>query len=1054
MFCDLVDSVRLSVRLDPEDLRDLISAYQRACVAAVERYDGYVARYVGDGILIYFGFPRAHEDNAERAVRAGLDLVDAVARLAAKEFAQLDIADINVRVRVGIATGLVVVGSTESSGVADHNAVVGEAANLAARLQGMAEPNTIVVSESTRQLAMETFDYRDLGKHMLKGFADPIAVWQVTGRREITRLEARGPSLTSFVGRQEEIALLGDRWAHAGAHEGQVVTLVGPAGMGKSRIVAEAIEHIRAEDALVPVAVLQCSAYHSNTALYPIVRYLARLAGIDAGDPPSLRLDKVAELLGPDPARRASVPLVAELLGVEPNRDDPTAALAPFARRRLTIEALLDWFATLGGRRPAVIVFEDAQWIDPTSKLLLSRLGQWAREAAVLIAVTVRAGKSDDADDLLKDAGLEAPDGRHADHLTVREIRELNSAEGRKLAASVAAGEGSALAAAQLDAIVARSGGIPLYLEQLVKAAASGFDVARRRTAANGGRDQAGAVPAAIDDALMAQLDQLGAAKEVAQHAAVIGPEFQLGLLARIMARKPDELVPMLRDLERSRIVEHGGVAGTGEAVQPDSYRFKHSLIHDISYRSLLRKNRRQLHLLVAGELSGDRAEAAGAANDDFIARHYSLGDAPLQAIEFWRRGAGEAIARSANEEAIAMLESALAALGDVRDGKSPEMELDLVLTRALALRSVRGYSAPEVEQALSRAQALCALCDDPGSRFSVEWGLFQCMFVKGNVKRARECASVLLEHAGSEPSPALVDALLANGMVAFDAGEFEAALRFFETGARLCLPKVDQPRFLTHGQNPGLFCLSFLARAQCNLGHLDRARATIEQARSIAALRAQDSGHVHSSLNVAIQAVRVYHLCGDLQEEKRLAEETVGVARRNHYAYYEALGTCHVGWVAGVQDRPDEGIAILNEGIAALKRTSTSLALPGYYLLLSQLYVRAGRLDDAGEALAKAADASGHVWDAEIERVRGDIAAADWVAAESAYRASLAIAHDQRAGLFMCKAALSLAQLLKSRGRRQEAHQVLEDCLAPLRGGDDVAAVRQARSMMNELAA
>jgi class 3 adenylate cyclase/tetratricopeptide (TPR) repeat protein len=1071
MFCDLVDSVRLSVQLDPEDLRDLIGAYQHACAEAVERYNGYVARHVGDGVLIYFGFPVAHEDNAERAVRAALDLVEAVAELAEGHFAELDVEDIELKVRVGIATGLVVVGGPDEG--IDHNAVVGEAANLAARLQGLADPNTVVVSDSTRQLAAESFAWRDRGKHELKGFAEPVAVWQAIGRRDVTRLEARGPALSAFVGRQEEIDLLLDRWARSAGRTGQVVALVGPAGMGKSRVVAEVLERIRQDDPATPVATLQCSPYHANTPLYPIVRYLTRQAGIEASDATTVKLEKVARLFKEDPARGQKVPLIAELLGIELSPDHPafvaTQALAPFVRRRLTIEALRDWFANLG--TPAVILVEDAQWIDPTSRLLLGRLGQWTREAAALIAITLRADKLSGADELLKETGLAEADGRYADHVTVREIRELSVALGRKLAAEIAAGEEGALAAPQLEAIVARSGGIPLYLEQLVKAAVGGFDVARRHVPQRAQDDRVGAVPATIDDALMAQLDRLGAAKEVAQHAAVIGPEFQVGLLARIMARSAEDLAPQLRDLEQSRIVERTAAeatAASGDAAS-DSYRFRHSLIQDISYRSLLRKNRRQIHLLVAGELSGHRA-GEGAANDDFIAQHYALGDSPLQAIEFWRRGSGEAIGRSANEEALGMLEQALAAVASVRGGVGRDLELDLVLSRAMALRSVRGYSAPEVEQALTRAKELCDAAGDANSRFSVGWGLFQCMFVKGDIQRARDHALELLETAGDDPSPALVDALLASGMVSFDAGEFEAARKFFETGASLCRPEYDQPRFLTHGQNPGLFCLSFLARAECNLGQMQQAQATIERALSIAAQRSQDSGHTHSALNVTIQAVRVYHLCGDLGAEKRLAEELVAVARRNQYAYYEALGTCHIGWVAALDDELDRGIAILNEGIAALKRTGTSLALPGYYLLLAQLYVRAGRLHDATHALALAADATGHVWDAEIERVRGDIAAADWQAAEAAYRASLATARAQGAGLFMCKAGLSLAQLLASRGRRQEACQVLEECLVPLsadkvtagnngaanrnNGGDDVAVVRQVRTMLSELSA
>jgi predicted ATPase len=290
--------------------------------------------------------------------------------------------------------------------------------------------------------------------------------------------------------------------------------------------------------------------------------------------------------------------------------------------------------------------------------------------------------------------------------------------------------------------------------------------------------------------------------------------------------------------------------------------------------------------------------------------------------------------------------------------------------------------------------------------------------------------------------------------MAAFCAGEFVRSIEFHETGAALCNPERDSPRFLTHGQNAGLFCLSYMARTQCMAGRFDQGRATMKQARRIAALRANDPGHVHSLLNTAIHAARVYHLCGDLGAERQLAEETVAIAQRNHYAYYKALGQCHLGWVKAQGSELAEGIMELSEGLAALRRTGTSLALPGFYALLAQLYVRAGRLPDAEETLKLATGATDYaVWAADIERVRGDCLAADWKAAEAAYRSSLVIARQQEAGLFICRAADSLARLLQSRGRRKEGHDLLAECLAGVNEGEDVPAIRQARRTLQELA-
>ena len=475
--------------------------------------------------------------------------------------------------------------------------------------------------------------------------------------------------------------------------------------MGKSRLAAEALEHIAARGtAAAAPLVLQCSPYHSNEPLYPLVRHLVRLADIAVADSPAVKFAKLARLLGNDAARRESILLIAELLGPDDNYQ--AVGLEPVAKRHRAIDALIGWFAERANDAVAILVFEDVQWIDPTSKLLLGRLANWAKNTSALIIVTLRADSLSEAYESLGEADLMEPDGRTPGHVTVREIRELDASECRKLAATVET-RGRVLESTQLDAVVARSEGIPLYLEELAKAAVGGVDAGSRPETP----EQRDAVPHTLSDALMAQLDRLGFAKEVAQHASVIGPEFNPELLASIMSRSLPDLSPMLTRLVDSPIVVRSGMTF-------DGYRFRHALIREIAYRSLLRKNRRTIHLGVAREL-GNHPQETGAPSDDLVAQHYSLGGAPLEAIEHWRRGAGKAIARSANEEAIAMLQSALAALEEVRNTASPDLELDLVLTHAMALRSVRGYSAVEVEQQLARAYALCTASGDLGKRFA-----------------------------------------------------------------------------------------------------------------------------------------------------------------------------------------------------------------------------------------------------------------------------------------------------------------------------------------------
>jgi class 3 adenylate cyclase/tetratricopeptide (TPR) repeat protein len=1033
MFCDLVDSVVLSTRLDPEDLRDVISAYHGACARSIDQYSGYVARYLGDGILIYFGYPEAHEDDAGRAVRAALDLVQTVARLndELKSFPDLDL-----RVRIGIATGLVVVGDERSGLIAEMGTVTGEAANVAARLQALAGPNGIVVSAVTRQLAGEAFTYHDLGPQQLKGFSRPMAAYQVVGEREISRLAARSAAPTPFVGRYAEIAMLLAAWQSATAGSGRAVIITGEAGIGKSRIVAEAWRRIHHGAAgLTPALFFQCSPYHVNEPLYPIVKELQRTARLDRAAEPRENFDRLAAALADDGAAEPhSVALLGDLLGlgVDDRFTPPVAGAA--AKRGLTLDAVQEWLARramCGGG--IFIAVEDAQWADPTTKYLLGRIARWASDAPAMVVVTLRT-ETVTAGDFLGQIGL--AEGSAA-HVHICEIRELNPVEAWQLANE--AGESRPLGDARLAAVLARSEGIPLYIEELVKSVVAGADL----LPSDGADD--GSVPNTLHDALMARLDQLGEAKAIAQHAAVLGDDFSLPLLAVVADRDAGEVAPALHQLIAEKIVVEAPAG-------PGLFGFRHALLRDIAYRSLLRRNRRQIHLRAAAALEGQGESAT----DGLIARHYSLGENYAEAVRFQQRGANAAIARSAHEEALAMLRAAATDLRKLSGEQWAAVELEVVLTQAVALRSLRGYAAPEVEERLLRARQLCIACGDTKNRFNVEWGLFQCTFVQRDIAGARRLAAGLFEHAERHPDQPLVDAWLANGMVAQVAPEYAASKRFLEAAVSLSRPETDPPHFFTHGQNPGLFSLSYLSRTLCYLGLLDQARATIEHCLAIAARRAGDPGHLYGHVNALVHAARVYSLCGDLAAEKRFAEEAQDIAQRNHFAYYEAVSRCHLGWVAGCQGAPAEGIETMLAGLVALEKTGTSLALSQFLVMLAQLYIRAARWREAAATLHRVPQGKPR-WYAAVERVRGELLSrrpdSDPAAAEQAYRASLDLARRQGAGLLILKSALSLAEFLRRSERSQEARAVLVDGLAMLPEGHDVADAQRAERLLESLA-
>jgi len=1044
MFCDLVDSVGLSTRLDPEDLHDVTAAYQRACRRSIAQYSGYIARYLGDGVLIYFGYPEAHEDDAARAVLAALDVVQTVAALN-KELGTSP--DVNLQVRIGIATGLVVVGDERPGGVDDMGGIVrnwppgsatGEATNLAARLQALAGPNGIVVAALTRALAGAAFDFRDLGPQQLKGFSRTITAYQVIGRREISRLAARSVAPTPFVNRHAEIAMLLASWQAALSGHGQVVTIAGDAGIGKSRIAAEAWHRARAGTAGTPTALwFECSPYHINVPLYPIIKELERIARLDRSAGPHENFDRLADAVAEgDAAEAQAVALLGDLIGLGADDRFPPPSAGAAVKRALTFDAVQGWLARRSVRESGIsIVFDDAQWADPTTKHLLGRIARWASDAPAMVVITLRTEEFA-ARDFLEEIGL--ADGGPG-HVRICEVRELASVDARHLVNAAAGSHWSD--DRRMAAVLARSGGIPLYIEELVKSVVSGADP----SPADGADESS--VPTTLHDALMAQLDRLGEAKVVAQHAAVLGQHFSLPLLAAVTGRAADRLAGALRQLVAARIVvEH--------PADPDLFGFRHALLRDIGYRSLLRRHRRQIHLRAAAALA-ERKGAGEGATDDFIAHHYSLGENYADAVLFRLRGANASIARSAHEEALAMLRAAANDLSKLKGGQWAAVELEVVRAQAVALRSLRGYAAPEVEERLLRARELCIACGDTKNRFNVEWGLFQCTLVQRDMAGAQRLAEGLFEHANRHPDRPMVDAWLARGMVAQVTFDFGASKRFLETAVSLSRPETDPPNFDTHGQNPGLFALAYLSRTLCHLGLLDQAHAAIGRCLAVAARRTSDPGHVHTHVNALVHAARVANLCGELAAEKSFAEEARDIALRNHFAYYEAISRCHIGWVTGSQGSVAEGIDTMRTGLAALEKTGTLLALWRFYLMLTRLCIRAERWREAAAALDRVPQ-DNRPRSADFNWVRGELLALrpdpDLAAAEAAYRVALDIAQQQGAPLDIVKSALALAEFLRRSGRRQEARDVLVSGLEALPEGHDAPEPQRARGLLARL--
>ena len=701
MFSDLVGSTALSARMDPEDLREVISAYQKCVAETVRRFGGFLAKYMGDGVLVYFGYPQAYEDDAERAVRAGLELIAAVAGLKTRAALQT---------RVGIATGLVVVGDLIGSGAAQEQAIVGETPNLAARLQGIAEPNTVVIAEGTRRLLGNLFALQDLGAKDLKGITGPVRAWaalrasSAEGRFEA--LHAGG--LTDLVGREEEFELLLRRWSRAKTSEGQVVLLSGEAGIGKSRLTAALLERLATE----PHTRLRyfCSPQHTDSAFYPIIGQMERAAGLAHDDTTQARLDKLDTLLAQTATSTQDAALFAEMLSLPNDGRYPPLDLTPQQRRQKTMETLGLHMEALARHNPVLMIFEDAHWTDPTSLELFGRTVDRIAHLRVLLLVTFRPE-------------FEPPwIGRpHVTALTLNRLAQ------RDIDAMIDRVVGNKQLPANIrQDIIERTDGIPLFVEEMTKAVLEAEGESEVRRTAASVPSPALAVPASLHASLMARLDRLGHAKELAQIGAAIGREFSHALLAAVVRQPEAEIRSALDRLIAAGLLFRQGVPPHA------TYLFKHALVQDAAYGTLLREPRRALHARIAETLETQFAEIAES-QPELLARHCTEAGLIEKAAGLWGKAGQRSLARSALVEAAAQLTRALdqiAALPGTPALRREQIKLQVAL--ANALMHVKGYAAPETKAALEQArllmeqaEALGEPAEDPLLLFSVLYGFW-----------------------------------------------------------------------------------------------------------------------------------------------------------------------------------------------------------------------------------------------------------------------------------------------------------------------------------------
>ncbi|MDP9136959.1 MAG: AAA family ATPase, partial [Pseudomonadota bacterium] len=970
MFVDLVGSTALSGRLDPEEMRDVLRAYQNTVSGEISRLEGFTAKLMGDGVLAYFGWPRTHEDEAERAVRAGLAVVAAVGRLPMAGGQPLV-------ARVGIATGLVVVGDLVGEGAAQEQAVVGDTPNLAARLQAAAEPGMVVIAEATRRLLGDLFEMRDLGEQSLKGIQEKVPAFAVLGERALeSRFAARqagGPA--PIVGRDQELGLLLERWRQATGSEGQAVLLTGEAGIGKSRISEALVEAVAGE----PHFLLryQCSPYHADSALYPVVQQLSHAARFSADDEVERRLEKLEALLakaGDDGATAA--PLFAALLGLDGILRYGALTLTPHQRRSRTLAALIDQLVGLAGRKPVLWLIEDAHWIDPTTLELIELALDRVQSTSVLLLITARPTFV---------AGF-------ASHPVVTRLALNRLARAATQAIVARITHGKRLPDALLDEITAKTDGVPLFVEEMTKAVIESGVLRETADAYQLDRPlSALAVPATLHDSLMARLDRLHGVKEVAQTAAVIGRSFDHSTIVELAGLPERELTEALQRLLAAELVFRRGTP-------PDAtYLFKHALVRDAAYESLLKVRRITLHARLL-----DVLENGGNAAPEVKAQHAEAAGLDARALDYWEQAGIQALARPAYKEAIASLENGVRLCGarsaDLR-WKRREQGLHLQLGQALIAN--QGYQAPATLRAFERAMALADEIGDVSLQLPAAYGKWVAPYIIGT--RSAELAQRYAALAETQPEtgPRLVG-LRMLGLERFHEGRFKESLSLMTKAYDGYDPIAHRDLALRYGHDPRAASANYQAWNLWLLGFPDQAARKIDEG-----LRwAREVNHANTTGLVLCYGANIAHIW--LRQPDRVesgAREALRLAEDNSMALWHAVAQIQLGWALSQQSTAP-GLDEIEAGLRDVNQLGAGRIELLHLSLAADAYARADRHDEARASIGKAFTALAHVGDqacaAELHRIRAVLprggGAGERDAAEADLRGALKIARQQEA--------------------------------------------------------
>ncbi len=989
MVCNLVGSA--TARLDPEEMHDLIAAFHKAVADAVARFDGFVAQYLSDGVLVYFGYPTAHEDDAERAVRAGFAVRGAVGALKLPSGATLQAS-------VGIATGFVVIGDPR------QRAAVGEAPTLAARLQAAASPGEIVIAAGTQRLVGRMFDCHPLPAIEMTGLRQPVEAWQVGGESAgVSRFEARRAGVLSpLIGRQEEIDLLMRRWKQAALGEGRVVLLSADPGIGKSHIAESLLVGLAGE----PHACLRyfCSPHHAHSALHPFIAQLERAASFEPGSDAGAKLDKLEALLRPT-AKNAprDVALIAELLGVPAQGRYPALAVSPQQKGEMTLTALLEHLDGVAAQGPVLIVFEDAHWIDPTSQDLLNRMVARVTNLPVLLVVTVRPE--------LQPAWVGEP------HVTMLPLSRLGRRDSAGIIASVA--KHKVLPDEVVQQVLAHTDGVPLFVEELTRTLLEGGLLREATDSYVLDRPLSPlAVPTTLQDSLVARLDRLGPGKDVAMIGAAIGREFSHELIAAVSALPPVGLDAALERLTGSGLVSRRGTPPYA------TYAFKHALVQDAAYATLLKSRRRQLHLSIANALV-ERFPALTERLPEVVAQHFTKAGLASEAIGYWRKAGQLASARSANREAVMCFEQALTALGHLPETRETlERAIDLRFDLKTALHPLGEFE--RIFSYLHGAEGLARILDDQRRLGQLSVHLCHALWMTGQPTKALafgQRGQAIAESLGDVPLQVMANLYL--GAVCMRTGDYRRAEKLLLNVLRLLEGELSRERF-DLAEFPAVVARCYLTMILAIQGRFKEGLAHGQEGMRLA----DKLDHPYSMCQLCWYLAYLQITRGELGDAVCTLERGQALAREWNLAYFSLAHTAGLGYAHALSGRAAEGIPLLERAVSAAETMGYGAAQWAFLMYLGEAHLLADRIEDAfelaGRALAYYREQGQRPYEASALRLLGDITARrdSPAQADGLYRDALALAEELGMRPLVAHCHLGLGKLYRRTGTRKQAQK------------------------------